>query len=74
MVILLVKALRKYLKEKSRSKNKSFQGDLGDILKEIRLSKKLSQEFVAEALGVSRQAVSKWENGVTDPSTRNLIH
>lgn len=26
-----------------------------------------------EAVGVSRQAVSKWENGVSDPSTSNLI-
>ena len=25
------------------------------------------------ALGVSRQAVSKWENGTSDPSTSNLI-
>ena len=31
------------------------------------------QEFVAEALGVSRQAVSKWESGASDPSTANLI-
>lgn len=28
---------------------------------------------MAEAIGVSRQAVSKWENGATDPSTSNLI-
>ena len=33
----------------------------------------MSQEFVAEAIGVSRQAVSKWENGLSDPSTANLI-
>ena len=33
----------------------------------------MTQEFVAEALGVSRQAVSKWENGTSDPSTSNLI-
>ena len=33
----------------------------------------MTQEFVAEALGVSRQAVSKWENGTSDPSTTNLM-
>jgi len=33
----------------------------------------MSQEFVAEAVGVSRQAVSKWENGKSDPSTSNPI-
>lgn len=33
----------------------------------------MTQEFVSETLGVSRQAVSKWENGVSDPSTSNLI-
>ena len=33
----------------------------------------MTQEFVAEQLGVSRQAVSKWENGTSDPSTTNLL-
>lgn len=33
----------------------------------------MTQEFVAETLGVSRQAVSKWENDSSDPSTTNLI-
>jgi transcriptional regulator with XRE-family HTH domain len=33
----------------------------------------MTQEFVAESLGVSRQAVSKWENGISDPSTSNLV-
>ena len=28
---------------------------------------------MAEALGVSRQAVSKWENGTSEPSTANLM-
>lgn len=34
-------------------------------LKQIRKDKKLSQEELAELLGVSRQAVSKWEQGVS---------
>ena len=33
----------------------------------------MTQEFVAESLGVSRQAVSKWESGTSDPSTANLF-
>ena len=33
----------------------------------------MTQEFVAEALGVSRQAVSEWESGQSDPSTTNLL-
>ena len=46
---------------------------LGELLKENRIRCKMTQEFVAESLGVSRQAVSKWENGTTDPSTSNLM-
>ena len=39
----------------------------------IRARCKMTQEFVAESLGVSRQAVSKWESGASDPSTSNLM-
>lgn len=34
---------------------------------------KLSQEYVAEQLSVSRQAVSKWETGQSEPTASNLI-
>ena len=40
---------------------------LADKLKELRKTKNVSQEKFAEYLGVSFQAVSKWENGVTSP-------
>ena len=33
----------------------------------------MTQEFVAETIGISRQSVSKWEQGITDPSTSNLF-
>ena len=33
----------------------------------------LSQEALADMVGVSRQAVSKWETGTADPSTSNLL-
>ena len=32
----------------------------------------MMQEFVADAPGVSHQAVSKWESGASDPSPTNL--
>lgn len=33
----------------------------------------LTQEALGEKLGVSRQAVSKWEMGTSEPSTSNLM-
>ena len=46
---------------------------LGQAIRAQRTRCRMTQEFVAEALGVSRQAVSKWETGQSDPSTANLI-
>lgn len=48
--------------------------NLGENIKGRREKLKLSQECVAERLGVSRQAVSKWETGQTEPTASNLIH
>ena len=39
--------------------------DIGQKLKHARTSAGLTQEGVAEALGVSRQTISNWENGVS---------
>lgn len=44
-----------------------------DRLIEFRKAKGLSQEALAEKLGVSRQAISKWERGESSPDTDNLI-
>ena len=41
--------------------------NLSDKLKELRRTKNVSQEKLAEYLGVSYQAVSKWENSITSP-------
>lgn len=46
---------------------------LGNRLQELRKKSGLSQEAFAEKLGVSRQAVSKWECGASLPDTDNLI-
>ena len=45
----------------------------GENLKLIRKSKKISQEELAEKLGVSRQSISKWETGENYPSMQNII-
>ena len=39
--------------------------DIGTKIKEARLAAKLTQEQVADELGVSRQTISNWENGVS---------
>lgn len=46
---------------------------LAENIKNRRQALKLSQEYVAEQLGVSRQAVSKWETGQSEPAASNLI-
>lgn len=43
-----------------------------DILKHLRENKKLTQEQLAMRLMVSRQAVSRWETGETQPNTETL--
>ena len=52
---------------------KIVRKSLSEMLKENRTRCKMTQEFVAESIGVSRQAVSKWENGTSEPNTSNLM-
>ena len=40
---------------------------MNENIKSLRLQKRLSQEALGELLGVSAQAVSKWEQGLTSP-------
>ena len=67
--IFLIRALSRYVRKEKSSIKKS----LGEVLKQHREECKMTQEFVAESIGVSRQAVSKWETGASDPSTSNLL-
>ena len=46
---------------------------IGERIAKCRKEKNLSQEYIAELLDVSRQAVSKWETNQTEPDTGNLI-
>ena len=71
---LIIKALRKYTKSEPVRKQKAANAkNLGEVLKQHRVACKMTQEFVAETIGVSRQAVSKWESGKSAPSTTNLL-
>ena len=47
--------------------------NLADNLKRIRKENNLSQEQLAEKLGVTRQAVSKWESGVSYPEMDKVM-
>lgn len=74
VVFLIIKALRKYIRSEPLRLERAEQAKtLGETLKRRRTACKMTQEFVAKALGVSRQAVSKWESGQSDPSTTNLL-
>lgn len=46
---------------------------LAENIKKYRTEKKMSQEDLAEALGVTRQSVSKWETEKGNPDTDKLI-
>lgn len=46
---------------------------IGERISYLRKQQNISQFQLAKALGVSRQAVSKWENDQTSPDTLNLI-
>ena len=74
LLYLVIRALRAYIRSKEvRAEKKEICRTLGEQLRAERTRCKMTQEFVAETLGVSRQAVSKWENGTADPSTANLL-
>ena len=74
VVYLLIKALRKYLSSRpEREERRENAKHIGQVIKNHRVRCNMTQEFLANRLGVSRQAVSKWEKGQSDPSTTNLI-
>lgn len=46
---------------------------IGERISDLRAQRNISQVQLAKQLGISRQAVSKWENDLTSPDTLNLI-
>lgn len=81
LAVLLGRALWKYLHTNQETKPKTqakpaeeeVQRSLAQSLQENRKRCGLTQEQLAQRLDVSRQAVSKWENGTAEPSTANLL-
>ena len=46
---------------------------IGNRIRSLRKELNYSQEYIAEQLNVSRQAVSKWEKDISKPDTNNII-
>lgn len=49
------------------------ESELGNNIKRIRSARGITQEVFAEQMKVSRQSVSKWENGTVIPKTEIII-
>lgn len=47
--------------------------NFSERLRFLRKEKGFSQEELADKIGISRQAISKWESGQSNPDTNNLI-
>ena len=47
--------------------------NLGETIYRLRTKQAMSQDSLAEALGVSRQSVSKWENNAAVPELEKLL-
>ena len=78
LLVLCIRALWIYIKthtkaQEVKKETAAVRKTLAETLKDHRTRCRMTQEFVAESLGVSRQAVSKWETGDSDPSMSNLV-
>ncbi|MCR4722458.1 MAG: helix-turn-helix domain-containing protein [Eubacteriales bacterium] len=47
--------------------------EIGDKIKALRKEKGMTQDAIAEALDISRQAVAKWESNQSAPTTANIM-
>lgn len=51
----------------------TIEWTLGDFMLKARRMAKLEQKDIAEACGVSRALVGRWENDLSEPSYRRLV-
>ena len=58
---------------KIMNKTKDSNQNIAKIILKVRQDNKISQEQFAEILGVTRQAVSRWEMGISVPNINTLI-
>ena len=76
LVVVCVLAIRWFVRQERKRKDPetvAARRSLAEVLRSHRERCHMTQELVAEKIGVSRQAVSKWESGASEPSTTNLI-
>ena len=72
-LVFLIRGLIRRGRKKHYPEELPVAESLGERIRQNRIRCKMTQEFVADRLNVSRQAVSKWENGTSEPSTANLM-
>ena len=61
------------MKEVKQTENGGRKMTLEEKINHYRKQAGLSQEKMAEKIGVSRQAITKWENGTGTPDIANLM-
>ena len=75
-IVLVVLAIRWFIRQEREAKRpelKAERASQGEVIRARREACGMTQELVAQKLGVSRQAVGKWESGKSEPSTTNLM-
>lgn len=65
LIYFYTQFLIKYLSRRLGGRMELHMSEVSNSIKKLRQEKKLSQEELAEKLYVTRQAVSNWENGIS---------
>ena len=72
--LLAMQPVHMLLSAQHKGRRKAVENmNLSDRIQNLRKAKGLSQEELAEALDVSRQAVSKWESGQSSPDLDKIV-